>query len=528
MNHSVRSTLFGLFVLAVAACQSTSPNRATPVGAGGGDATPSGLALASIEGAVWHDLCDSGADGEPALTQTPPGCVQVDTALGRFHADGSRQASEPGLPGVTLSLAAGACPGGDVLQTALSDANGAFTFSGLEARPYCVAIDSVSADNQAALLPGVWTHPQAEANLASLDVTLRAGEAMTGVDFGWDEQSSPRHVRAATYFSQSQLQVFDTGIDLDTQALPTSGLMPRGGVAQGQVFAFVYSPTAQVVTRDGSQSQVAFIQKPDLGLAVWPGLGDQTRLLAWSNVTQDNPAESVLLVSDLSGTAIRSVYSEPLDANRLTHLVVQGWAADGTALLFSREPYGIGGYIPFDGASSLYRLQLDNGQVTTLVDYDPQARHALCLDSLSPDGDAITSHCPPTEISLLDLSGNVQGTIATPSSVGQPFLLGSALFSPDGGQVAFAIARGNPDDEHGWVAVSDGLSGASHVITDRAGGYFHVAAWLNNGSLLLQWIESSCGSDCAGDSLWTIGADGSGLTQVAEGDFIAITNAGQP
>jgi len=528
MHHAVRSALFGLLVLSVTGCNYISQTNPPPANVATSDATPTGIALGSIEGSVWHDLCDSGADGEPSLTQTPPGCVQGDTALGRFHADGSRQASEHGLPGVTLSLTSGACPGEGAQQTALSDANGAFTFSGLEAGTYCVAIDSGSAANQAALPPGIWTHPQVDVNPASLDVTLHAGEMKTGVDFGWDEQAAPRHVHAASIFDHSQLQVFDTGIGLDKQAPPTRGLMPRGGVAQGKVFAFAYIPTARVIARDGSQSEVAFIKNPDLGLAVWPGLGDQSPMLAWSNVTQDNPAESVLLVSDLDGTAIRSVYSEPLDANRLTHLVVQGWAADGTALLFSREPYGIGGYIPFDGASSLYRLQLDNGQVTTLVDYDPQARHALCLDSLSPDGDAITSHCPPTEISLLDLSGNVQGTIATPSSVGQPFLLGSALFSPDGGRIAFAIARGNPDDEHGWVAVSDGLNGASHVITDRAGGFFHVVAWLNSDHLLIQWIESSCGSDCAGDSLWTIGADGSGLTQVANGDFITLTNADQP
>ncbi len=108
------------------------------------------------------------------------------------------------------------------------------------------------------------------------------------------------------------------------------------------------------------------------------------------------------------------------------------------------------------------------------------------------------------------------------------FVLGSAKFSPDGSQVAFGLARGDPQNEMGWVAVSDGLSGPSRVILESpAGGYFSVVSWLNSSTLLLQWAGVSCGEDCPA-GLWTVGTDGQGLTQVADGTFLTLTNAGQP
>ncbi len=532
MKHAVRSTLFGLFILVAAACQSPAVVNPTPGDSGSTDATPAGFALASIEGVVWHDLCDSGADGEPALTQTPPGCVQEDTALGRFHADGSRQASEPGLAGVTLSLAAGACPGGDVLQTSLSDANGSYGFSGLDAGAYCVSVDPTSAANQNLLPAGEWTHPQLQPGAVAFDVTLHAGESMADVDFGWDEQFFPTHVHAAIWDDQGQLQVIDTGADLDAKALPTTGLMPEGGVVQGQIYAYAFDsfhpmPTVLMTKPDGLY-QVDFIESPDHNLAVWPGNGDQPPMLAWSVAPRVEGDKSTIYVSDPNGVSIRPVYSETLQSTFPTHLLVQGWSADGGSLLFSREPWGIGGYIPFGGASSLYRLNPSDGQVTPMVEFVPQGSSGLCLDALSTDATLVASHCPQGEITLERLDGSQPTTITPPSGLAQDYLLGSARFSPDGSRIAYASAAGNPDGERGWVAVSDGLNGGSQAIVDTPSGFYHVVAWLNDQSLLLQGFSVPCGTDCAGDSLWTVGADGSNPTQIAQGDFILLTNAGRP
>lgn len=532
MTHAVRSSLFGLIILALVACQSPAFVNPTPVVPGSTDATPAGFALASIGGTVWHDLCDSGADGEPALTQTPPGCTQQDSALGRYHADGTRQAFEPGLPGVTVALLAGACPGGEALQTVLSDANGAYRFSGLDAGAHCVAIDPSSAANRAVLGPGMWTQPQVQEDMAAIVVNLHAGEPLSGVDFGWDEQYFPIHVHAAVWDNQGLLQVIDTGIALDTHALPTTGLSPQGGVAQSRIFVYAsdsFHPTASVMmtTPDGLY-QVAFIDRPDANLAVWPGQADQPAQLAWTVAPQSEGSLATIFVSDLAGTSVRAVYSETLQANQPTHLLVQGWAADGKTLLFSREPWGIGGYIPFGGASSLYRLNLVDGQVTPMIEWTPQGSTGLCLDALSPDGSLASWHCPPGEINLLTLDGGQTEAVEAPAEISQPYLTGSAIFSPDGSRVAYAMLAGGPDDQHGWVAVSDRSKGGSQAILDQEGGIYHVIAWLNNQSLLVQWSPVDCGDGCEADSLWTVGADGSGLAHIGPARFIVLTNAGQP
>jgi hypothetical protein len=532
MSNLTRLILPTLILLAASACQGATPGGTTPVASQSADSTPAGFVLASIEGNVWHDLCDSGADGEPALTQTPPGCVQEDSALFRYHADGVRQPAEPGLAGVTLSLAAGACPGGDVLQDVISDTNGAYRFSGLNAGAYCVSIDPSSTANEALFVPGEWTHPQVQEGGAALDVNLHAGESMAGVDFGWDEQFYPHHVHLAEFDGQGQLQVVDTGAALDDQALPTAGLMPHGGVVQGQVYAYAFdsfhpTPAVLTTTPDGLY-QVDFIQKPDNNLAVWPGNGERPAMLAWSVAPQGEGGEATLFVSDLQGAGSHAVYSEPLQATFPSHLLVQGWSSDGQSLLFSREPWGIGGFIPFGGASSLYRLNLADGQVTALVEWTPQGSTGLCLDAMSPDASRVVSHCPRGQISVINLDGSQGTTIAMPEGQTQDYLLGSALFNGSGTRIAYASAAGNPDQVNGWVAVADGLSGGSHVILATPSGFYRVIAWLNDQTLLLQGLSVPCGDGCAGNSLWTVGVDGSGLTQIAQGDFITLTNAGRP
>lgn len=530
MKSAVRLVLFGTIFLAVGACQGLVPANASPTSPANGDSTPAGFVLASIEGVVWHDLCDSGADGEPALTLTPPGCIREDSGLGPFHGDGVHQPAEPGLPGVTVTLSSGTCPGADVLQTTLSDTKGAYVLSGLDAGAYCVSIDPTSAANLSLLMPGVWTHPNA--GNAAADVSLHAGEAKTGVDFGWDEQFYPLHAHAAIWDNQGQMQVIDTGVAVDLQTAPSTIFMPKGGVAQGRIFVYASdsfhpTPTVMMSTPDGPH-QVAFIAKPDYTLAVWPGRGDQPAKLAWSEAPTPPDDKSIIYVSDLAGTAVHAVYSEAFQPSFPTHLLVQGWSADGQTLLFSREPWGIGGYIPFDGASSLYRLDPGDGQVTPIIEFGQQGSSGLCLDALSTDGSRVASHCPRGAITIKSLVDGQVSTITPPSGLTQDYLFGSVRFSPDGSRVAYASAAANPDLGNTWVAVSDGMAGASHSILETPTGYYHVVTWLDNQTLLLQGLSVPCGDGCSGDSLWTVEADGSGLVQIAQGDFITLTNIGQP
>lgn len=73
----------------------------------------------------------------------------------------------------------------------------------------------------------------------------------------------------------------------------------------------------------------------------------------------------------------------------------------------------------------------------------------------------------------------------------------SARFSPDLTRVAFALAKRDPENEQGWVAVSDGLSGGSKlIVTGQPGEYFTIVGWLNADTLLLQSNQSTCNPTC--------------------------------
>lgn len=137
---------------------------------------------ASIRGVVWHDLC--------APQQPSAGCVLSET--GGFQANGIREADEPGLGDVLVSLGYGACGEASDHFEVRTNADGSFVFADLPAGIYCLAVDSLRPEN-GLLLPGQWTSPEDLGNtgIARIDVTLQGGEAKTDVNFGWDYQFLP-------------------------------------------------------------------------------------------------------------------------------------------------------------------------------------------------------------------------------------------------------------------------------------------------------------------------------------------------
>jgi hypothetical protein len=144
---------------------------------------------ASISGAVWHDLCAlAGGEGGTPI-QPSAGCVP---AGGGFQANGIREADEPGLGGVLVSLGYGACGETDDYFEVRTTEDGSFAFTNLAAGMFCVVVDSLRAENES-LLPGQWTSPFDIENsgAAKFSVTLLNGEQRTGVNFGWDYQFLP-------------------------------------------------------------------------------------------------------------------------------------------------------------------------------------------------------------------------------------------------------------------------------------------------------------------------------------------------
>ena len=146
----------------------------------------------------------------------------------------------------------------------------------------------------------------------------------------------------------------------------------------------------------------------------------------------------------------------------------------------------------------------------------------IYLDELSSDERLVADHCTQTSIAIRDLSSGQTTTIQPPAEAAGFGLGGSARFSPDLARMAFALAKRDPENEQGWVAVSDSLSGDSKLIaTDKPGRYFTVASWLNLDTLLLQSNSLTCNPTCT-NSLWVVKVDGSGLTHIADGTFLTM------
>jgi hypothetical protein len=155
------------------------------------DQTRGDSQTAMISGWVWHDLCDSGKDGEPAPATTPKGCVQEKSPLGNFHADGTFSNTEPLIEGVVVTLGEGACPSSGLAETSTIITDLSYSFSGLKAGTYCVSIDPQREPNFSILRPGVWTFPATTQDTISATVRLTSREYKGNVNFGWDYQFQP-------------------------------------------------------------------------------------------------------------------------------------------------------------------------------------------------------------------------------------------------------------------------------------------------------------------------------------------------
>jgi hypothetical protein len=140
-----------------------------------------------IGGVVWEDVCFITSSGDPSA-----GCVDVSANGTGFYRGDGELINEPRLAGITVKLAAGACPAdaivpdNTVLATAVTDDGGLYRFEGLDSGLYCVAIEPFSSENVDLLIPGDWTWPNYGVGLQGIN--LAAGEERLEVDFGWEFQ----------------------------------------------------------------------------------------------------------------------------------------------------------------------------------------------------------------------------------------------------------------------------------------------------------------------------------------------------
>jgi hypothetical protein len=303
------------------------------------------------------------------------------------------------------------------------------------------------------------------------------------------------------------------------------GFLPTGGSIGGKAYILDFSNSFQAKVLDNQgETDLTFIKSPNYGLAVWSGSDGSQPRLAWGTQIDPDTITSSLMVSNPDGSNLQTLLTIEAGPTRPIQIVADGWTPDGQSVYFSKEPVGIGGYIVFSGASNLYRIDLTSKKVTELIPMSTTSGPQICLDSLSPDYQRVAGHCDQNTITILDIASGKTQTIQPPADVTDFRLLGSARFSPNGQRVAFALAKGDPSAEQGWIAVSDGTSGASKLIlTGDAGKIYLVIGWLNDQSLLLQTTDIQCTTSCSTQVL-TINIDGTNLKTVADGTYLTTVS----
>ena len=290
-----------------------------------------------------------------------------------------------------------------------------------------------------------------------------------------------------------------------------SGILATEGKPDSALYLPVTGNPSTVMQIDANGAKkLDWITGPLYGIA---GTSSQ---LAWG--TADIRATMMaarIQISGLDGSGIKTALEETYSGVTPQDLRVLRWSQDGTRLYFSREPLGIGGYILFAGLTDLWSLDVISGKATEVV-HKIAPNAAVCIDDLSSDGTQVADHCKVNGMEVINLTTKATRVIAPPSDIPQFGVVGGARFSPDGSRLAYALARRDPSNEQGWVAVSEGTRGTSRLIaTSPAQDYFWVGAWLDSDTIVLQ-------SGMSPQGVWTVHADGSHLKRLADGIFLGI------
>jgi hypothetical protein len=319
------------------------------------------------------------------------------------------------------------------------------------------------------------------------------------------------------------IQVVSPNIPLVPTYNPAfNGFLPYGGSTLGTAYVLNFINAMKVIAVDANGSHdLSFIQFPTFGLALWrSGLGTAP-LLGWGTQPEGTAQTTTLQISNTDGSNLETLLSIDNGTGIPIQLVAEFWSADGQSLYFSKEPSGIGGYILFSGASNLYKIDIKTKEVTEIIPQTAMTSPQTCLDAISGDYRFVADHCTQNVITVRDLQGGGTTTIQPPVDVTGYRLLGSARFSPAGDRVAFALAQGDPSNERGWVAVGSSAGGAAKLIlVGDAGSYYTVQGWLDDQTLLVQ--SNNIGSADVGSQLFTVVADGSNPTKVADGNLLTI------
>jgi hypothetical protein len=303
-----------------------------------------------------------------------------------------------------------------------------------------------------------------------------------------------------------------------------NGFLPFGGATASSAYVLDTLGNAKALAVSASeQHDLSFVQNPSYGLALWQGGEGSQPKLAWGTQPLGSELVTTLQTANIDGSDPALLYEIPQGSGAPLQIVAELWSADGKSVYFSKEPVGLGGYILFPGASNLFKIDVASKEVTEVIPQTPLTSPQTCLDAISADYRYVADHCTQGVITVRDLQAGGSTTIQAPADITGYRLMGSARFSPEGNQVAFALAQGDPDDERGWVAIGPSVGGpAKLVLTGDAGSYYTVQGWLDDQTLLIQSNPVMCTTGSCVSQLFSEGIDGTNLTNVAEGSFLTI------
>ncbi len=305
-------------------------------------------------------------------------------------------------------------------------------------------------------------------------------------------QASPTAMTAP----EPKAVVFDAGsfrvlsLRGDTIATyPASGLQyvnPGQAQAVGDAVYYLDGQRHIVVKLSAVGVQdLAFTSSPDfMAFAISP---DGSRI-AWATSKWGQGApQSQLHLAAIDGSGAKVVAELATNGGLDPNYVLQPYRfLSNGDLLYAWQISGIGGYILFFGYSSLYRYSSSTGQSTVVV-AAPASAGGPCWDATDGDASYVVGDCRGSSgvMGMRERQAGTGAEVVFPalSDQGQA---GAGAYSPSGAQLAYAVARSNPDNEFGQIAVRPARDQAPKVIASQSPGYFSDIVWVDEERMVVQ------------------------------------------
>ena len=241
------------------------------------------------------------------------------------------------------------------------------------------------------------------------------------------------------------------------------------------------------VTSTGA-SDLEFTRSDDPSETLTFTVSDDESRIAWTHTSwAAGPPFSQLWMAGIDGGApVLIAQTETLDEiAEFFVLEPVRWLDDGD-LVYAWQVTGIGGYILFFGWSSLYSYDVASGAARPVAALAPDVT-APCWTDLAGDGAFAAGACGAAgEVIERNTQTGVDTVFPVLADQGQA---GAASYAPLGVRMAYAIARGNPDDEAGQLVLVAARGEGPSLIASHAPGAFDEIQWIDEERMAVGYWE---------------------------------------